>query len=441
MATIIVFAPNINNRLQYVVEWLFTERLQLKYMLTSNVEELESASFSISYGDAEKCNCNIPNKGLVNSTGIKAINPNIGVWNKLPTLFAAKETNCTLPFDLFSALFFLLSRHEEYYHFSPDKHGRYPYNESILYKNNLLKRPIVDEWVFAFREMLVTKFGIDVPPLKYSYQPTYDIDMAYAHLYKGVQRIIGAYLRTLIAGNFKLLTERTKILRKQQIDDYDSFHWLHELHKRIKEKPIWFILSTLKTTAYDKNINPRHPAMVRLVRQMEKEGKIGIHPSYFSNNKNILSKEKSVLEEVAQTKIHISRQHYIKLKIPDTYHTLMLHGITDDYSMGYGSKLGFRAGTSCSFLWYDITKEHVTNLRVHPFCFMDTTAHYEEKLSIKEAFNQLGQLETLVKQNGGCLITIFHNFSLGTAKEWAGWHVAYEHFITKELSINKLYIC
>jgi hypothetical protein len=192
---------------------------------------------------------------------------------------------------------------------------------------------------------------------------------------------------------------------------------------------LYFVLAAAKTTAFDKNIHPKHPAMMRVIKNLAKEGIIGIHPSYYSHHNDTLSREKTMLEFVSGRSTHISRQHYIKVKLPDTYRLLINNKIIDDYSMGYGSHLGFRAGTGSSFLWFDVEKDIATQLRVHPFCFMDTTAHYEVKLSISEAFERLEAMSKVLEKTGSTLITVFHNFSLGTSSEWKGWRQAYEIFL------------
>ena len=97
--------------------------------------------------------------------------------------------------------------------------------------------------------------------------------------------------------------------------------------------------------------------------------------------------------------------------------------------MGYGSKSGFRAGTGCSFLWYDLSLERPAPLRIHPFCFMDTTAHYDEGLTSEQAFLKLDSYANILQQTNSRLVTVFHNFSLGTDKEWKGWRELYEKFI------------
>jgi len=429
METIVVFSAGNSNRLKYVLDWLLKERLQLGYTIVNDEQDVRNLPFFISYGKVLPNSYSIPDTSLLWQTGISQCDPQTGTWQEIPTLFQVKDTGYKIPFDLFSAIFYLLSRYEEYYPFTPDKHGRYPAPCSILYKKGCLQRPIINEWVFAFRKQLHTVAGIDIQPLHFLYQPTYDIDMAYSHLYKGVGRIVGAYVRALLKGDVKQINERTQVLKNRQKDPYDSFRWLRQLHKEYGYKPVYFILSAARTTAYDKNIHPHHPAMMRVIKNLAKEGTIGIHPSYYSMHHDTLGKEKKMLEDISAHKTHLSRQHYIKIKTPDTWRLLIKNGIADDYSMGYGTHLGFRAGTGNSFLWYDIEQETITSLRIHPFCFMDTTAHYENKLSVSEAFAKLNEMSRRLEQTGSTLITVFHNFSLGTANEWKGWRQAYENFM------------
>jgi hypothetical protein len=60
---------------------------------------------------------------------------------------------------------------------------------------------------------------------------------------------------------------------------------------------------------------------------------------------------------------------------------------------------------------------------------MDTTAHYEIRLSPQEAIEKLNSMTKVLEKTGSTLTTIFHNFSLGTSSEWRGWRQAYEHFM------------
>ncbi len=437
MDTLVIYCKNKSNRLQYVLDWLLGERLQLKYILTDNENVLLDKKAHILYGSGIAIDCiTIPDIGLLWQTGIHNVEPLcISDLDTIPVLFKV-DGIYEISFDLFSAIFYLISRYEEYLPYTPDKHNRYPANDSILYKNAILKIPIIDLWVTDIKKRLEIKFNIDLPESKFNFLPTYDIDIAFSHLHKGIARIAGAYLRAILKGDIKQIDERIQILNNKQKDPYDSFHWLHQLHIENDIAPIYFILCAMKTTTYDKNLHPLHPAMLRIIKNLSKEGKIGIHPSYFYDRNEIIVKEKKILEEILTHSVAISRQHYIKINVPLTYRLLIKNNIQEDYSMGYGTHIGFRAGTGSSFLWYDIEKEAITPLRIFPFCFMDTTAHFEENLSVEQAFHQLKEMQKFLQQNNSTLITIFHNFSLGTSNLWLGWQNAYASFIDDIITKN-----
>jgi hypothetical protein len=134
-----------------------------------------------------------------------------------------------------------------------------------------------------------------------------------------------------------------------------------------------------------------------------------------------LHQEIERLEEIVTKRIHKSRQHYLKLQFPFSYQTLIDQEITDDYTMGFADIAGFRAGTARAFLWFDLSKNEVTTLRVHPFAYMDGTLNEYLHLSPEDAKNKIKQLHEEVNQYGGDFIFIWHNETLGDKRKWKGW--------------------
>lgn len=419
---VLIYTTRDSPRMSYVLDWLFKEQLGLSYRITSDNEDT-SSPYTIGYGN-DAGTINVFAANLLSETGTKPQNVRLDSWQQLHVLYSSGNSNFTVPFDLFSAIFYLLSRYEEYLGFTPDKHQRFPHTSSVL--QSVLQRPIVDEWVEYFRRVLEEQWGISMPRRQFSIELTYDIDIAWAYRNKGLKRTIGAVGRDILDLQFG------KVAGRIGRDPYDSFEWIQGVHRRHSIKPKYFILAAHDTTEFDKNISPRHPSMRLLIDALGKEGEVGIHPSYYTANDILKQKEeKGVLEEIIDKPITISRQHYIRLKFPQTYRQLIATGITDDYSMGYSTHFGFRAGTSQSFYWYDVDREKTTGLRVHPFCFMDTTARFDMGLSPEESYGRLEEMVTTLKKTGGNGTVIFHNFSLGTDKGWTGWKERYEDFVTR----------
>jgi hypothetical protein len=151
-----------------------------------------------------------------------------------------------------------------------------------------------------------------------------------------------------------------------------------------------------------------------------------LHPSYLSNNDDeILTKEKDRFEAISKHPLSISRQHYLKLRFPETYHRLIRLGVESDYSMGYSDDIGFRAGLCTPFYWFDLAQNKVTNLRVFPFAVMDVTLKEYLLLEPKEAINCLKILIDEVKKVDGMFISLWHNSTLSDRDEWQGWRQVY----------------
>lgn len=426
---ILIYCPFTSNRLLYVLDWVFKTRLGIDYSL-SNSLDAASTENCISYGN-DKGVISVPESGLLNEQGLKQHSVITGSWNNTPTLYASLNASYNVPFDIFSAIFFLIARYEEYYSFTPDKHSRYPATDSILYKNNWLERPLVDEWIEQLRQLLHAK-GIVTSSPSFSYTPTYDIDIAWSHKNKGITRTVGGIMRAVLSGRLNDVAQRIRSLFNENQDPYYSFEEIAALHKKYQYTPVYFVLAALHTGAFDKNISPSHPAMKQLIQRLAHEGVLGIHPSYNMNSTPyLLLEEKGLLEKISGIRITQSRQHYIRLWFPATYRQLIEAGITDDHSMGYGTHLGFRAGTANTFKWYDLENETATTLYVHPFCFMDSTARHELNLSADAAFAKLEGFAAMLKKLNTPLITVFHNFSLGTDAGWQGWPEAYAAFLKK----------
>ena len=216
-------------------------------------------------------------------------------------------------------------------------------------------------------------------------------------------------------------------------DPFDSYQWLHQLHESHRLKPLYFFLLAQTNKHYDKNILPSSICLKELIQHHNEKYSVGIHPSWQSGDKSVLlKKEIENLRQITGKKITKSRQHYIRMQLPDTYKHLIDAGIIEDYSMGYGSINGFRASFCLPFAWYDLQKEETTPLLVYPFCYMDANSFYEQHYTAQQALEELNHYYTVVKEVDGLLITIWHNHFLGRDKMFDGWKEVYEKWVGGE---------
>ena len=222
-----------------------------------------------------------------------------------------------IPFDIFSATFYLVSRYEEYLLHTEDMYGRFAHENSLAFQNDFLHLPLVNVWLEDFKLKLLQLFpSLTFQPKAFSFVPTYDIDIAWSYKEKGLLRNIGGFLK-------HPTIDRIATLFGNKKDPFDSYDFLHDTHSKFNLSPLYFFLVAKENGQYDKNILPHNKAMQLLIQKHAARYEIGLHPSWSSfNNEASISQEKNNIEHITGKEINISRQHYIKLKLPKTYQQL-----------------------------------------------------------------------------------------------------------------------
>jgi hypothetical protein len=259
--------------------------------------------------------------------------------------------------------------------------------------------------------------------------PTYDIDEAYSFKHKSWWRSTGGAVKDLYKGNFNRYRQRRRVLSGKIQDPFDSYDWLDDLHERYNLEPRYFFLVADKTGKYDRNILPREGALRALIYRHADRYKIGVHPSWQSGDQpELVKKEIQTVADAGGINVDSSRQHFIRFTLPGTYRQLIEAGITEDFSMGYGSINGFRASVVAPFYWFDLEKEQATKLLLYPFCFMEANSFFEQKQSPEQALEEMLHYYRVIKEVNGLMVMIWHNTFLGTDELFKGWRVCYERF-------------
>lgn len=434
---LLVYSPQVTPRIKYIFNFIFREVLRCDFEFTSisnYFNEYNGPKFS--YASAPLGNeLFFKADGLLSKNNIEVLAIAITDFGSERVPFAVDDS--ILPFDIFAASFYLVSRYEEYLPHTPDEHSRFPAKLSLQFELGLLKAPVVDQWSIILKNLLLSKLtNLHFGSRKFEFVPTIDIDRAYHFKSSGIIKNTARLIRAIAKGDTERLSNIINTGLGKRKDPFDTYQFLHQIHGKYGLEAIFFfLLSYQGNRKHDINIHPNNDLLQGLMVDTAKVAKVGIHPSYASNSDvSKLKQEKSLLMRVLQKNIDISRQHYLKLNLPKTYLQLIEAGITHDYTMGYASQVGFRAGTCTPFFWYDLQLEKQSHLKVHPFAVMDATLYKYLKLSPEQAIMLINDLIESVKMVDGIFCSLWHNESLSETGHWKGWKVVYEKMLAASVS-------
>lgn len=433
----LVLVPKVTGRVMYAMELLLGQLLGLEFDCTVDAEQFNAYEGpKMQYGSQRQGEAPfVKAVDLLFERHIHEQSFRTVDFEGTVAPYAVYGQGNLLPFDVFAASFFLVSRYEEYLSQVRDQYGRFRAESTWMFENDMLQKPLVDIWTLALGSRLQAVYpDLPIKKRKFTFIPTYDVDAAWAYKSKGVYRTLGGFIKDLSSGDRERIRERHQVLRGKRKDPFDSFEFQFELQKEFKLKPIYFILCGEYDTN-DKNISIRKAAFRSLIKTLGDHADVGIHPS-FSSYLDIdkLRKEINSLSEVLHRPLTKSRQHFLRMNLPRSYQKLIELDISDDYTMGFASQSGFRAGIADSFRFYDLENDMVTNLRVHPFALMDGTMRDYLNLDLEASYALTTQLIDEVKAVGGTFIYLTHNETLGGEQRWEGWPEMYRRmleYITK----------
>ncbi len=409
----IVFTTQQSNRLSYVLHFVFRQSGNLSFETTDSETAYKAhRGPKINYTDQplREDDLHICPSGFLWEKHHRPFTPPVAVANGMTTLFPTeKKAANTWHFDLFAAVFYLISRYEEYGSHPKDKYGRFPAQQSLAHKHQFLHLPIVDHWLLQWFEALQTLHPDIQCRRQTTVRFTYDVDVAYAYKGREMVRQAGSAMKDVLRINPYNLAQRTAVLAGYLDDPFDTYDYI----RNESIAPLVFFLLSHKKTKYDRNIHPQQTVLQSLVKSVAAWCPVGIHPSYFtSQHPQLLKAEISTLSELLQRPVSISRQHYLRFSVPHTFRQLLANGISEDYSMAYAETPGFRAGTCTPFYFFDVETNEATSLLLFPACIMESTFRDDIIIPVQEALPLYIQYFEAVNKVKGHFISIWHNDTL-----------------------------
>lgn len=405
---LLIYTSKVTPRIIYIFKHIFTNILGLKINFTTKIEEfIAHPDLKFSYGKKRLGNeLFIQSVDLLLEQGLGDVEVKVQKWEESKCFFGVSE-NSDVPFDIFAASFYMLSRYEEYLPHVKDDFGRFPASESLAFQEGFLHNPVVDIWAYKFKKVLANRFS-EVDFKRRNYEAVTIISVSHVFNYKNK-----GFLRTLLGTfvdigklKFARISDRIKVLLRIKKDPYNIFDDLIQLIKQYKIKLV-FMFQLSDFNIYDRNINHNRLNYKSIIKYVADYASVGLLLGYFAVKEiQCLKVEKKRFENI----IHGSLQNVLNSKynlmLPEHYSFLNELEVADDYSMGYPETIGFRAGTSTPYLFYDINMEITTPLKIHPYIFHSQVCHTK---TAEEIRNQISVVLRELKLVQAPFVSIFKN--------------------------------
>jgi len=428
---LLIYVPKMTNRLGYTINVIFRDILGVPYAITHQKDLfLSHTEERLCYGPLKVGDNQVPylrSCHLLFDTVIEDQDYGYFEFEGKPALFPVYGADCALPFDIFAAVFYMISRYEEYLPHAVDEHGRFLSEDSVASRHGFLQMAVVDRWALRIRSLIQAYYPtFSFPHRQVHFLHTIDIDSAYSFRHKPLFRTVMGALRDFELHNLTEVRHRFRVLRNKEEDPFDTFDYIIDVNQRHQGDLLFFALLG-DFGIYDKPIPYQNNEFRQLLQHLGDYAKVGIHGSYYSAEEpERLQRETVRLREILHRPIVRNRFHFLRFPLPLAYEHLVRCGIQHDYSMGYADRPGFRCGTGSEIPFFNLSSDQESPLHIHPFVVMDTTLHTHQQLSVDESKQQLKQLVDEVKAVGGTFTDIFHNQNLCEQYGWEGWRGVYE---------------
>ncbi len=338
------------------------------------------------------------------------------------------------PIDLLGSAFWLLTRYEELVRPERDAHGRFPMAASLAAQEDLLERPLVDEYVGLIASA-IRDLWPDLEPAArpFRLRLTHDIDQAFAAWGRPVGVVARAVAGDLVRRRDPLLAaRRIRALIDARTDRVDrdplaTFDFLMDVSERHGLRSTFYFLAGTDPQGIDVRYRITDRPFGAVLRRIHDRGhEIGLHAGY-----GTYLSERAMGDELAALRgaCHAAgvdqaewgvRQHYLRLRYPDSLRIHEALGLAHDSTVGFAERVGFRAGTGREYPLFDVAAGRALHVRERPLVAMDTTLFEYMGLTRDLATDCLRSVVAACRKAGGDAVILAHNDRLAgeQARSW-----------------------
>ena len=417
---LLVYTQKTTPRISYIFKHICLRILGVEVLFTSVIEEFISHTGpKISYGKKPMGNeLFFQSYGLLEQQGFDFIEISVKKWENTVGFFAVSG-NSSLPFDIFSASFYMISRYEEYLPHVKDEMGRFMASESLAFKEGFLQQPVVDIWAYIFKNKLLEAFPEMIfRKKKLIVHPVIEAAQPFAYKQKGIFRSVVGYFNSFLKGKFRNIIARSQVILGVKRDPLDTFKWIVNKATRSKfNLTVFFLLGN--SLVFDESMNTHRQKFKMLIKYVSDYKEVGLIFSFNSlNDYEMLKNEKRRMEEITNRSLESSINSEFLVNLPDIYRHLVELEVKRDFTMVFRDTVGFRAGTCTPFLFYDLDYEIKTPLIVHPAAM--TTLAFQTKYA-SDIEKVVGNILKTVENVNGTFTIIFSNKDFSSAESNKVW--------------------
>lgn len=318
--------------------------------------------------------------------------------------------------DLIATAFYILNLETENLVKTRDRYGRYHKKYSNI--PEIYDHPVIDQYVTLFRSLLsVLAPDIESKSIwpnghSFAVALSHDVDRLNTWTFRKAKRAAlngpgpagwkGKFSRGFGVLKSVLQPERWR----------GNFSYIVELEKKFGTQSTFFFAVQHRL--------PRDPQFRFLsdhvknsiIYLLQNGASVGLHGSLMTAfDKNDLDKERQILQNITNTVILGTRQHYLRFDALKTWPLYESCKFTYDSTAGFASETGYRCGTGFPFYPFNKSSNSAYHFLEIPLVLMDSIFLLEHKLYVKpeNAWQIIKKHLEMTRQYNSCLAINWHN--------------------------------
>ena len=181
----LVLVPKVTGRVMYAMELLLGQLLGLEFDCTVDAEQFNAYEGpKMQYGSQRQGEAPfVKAVDLLFERHIHEQSFRTVDFEGTVAPYAVYGQGNLMPFDVFAASFFLVSRYEEYLSQVRDQYGRFRAESTWMFENDMLQKPLVNIWTLALGARLKAIYpDLPIKKRKFTFAKTCHIHRPVIHL-------------------------------------------------------------------------------------------------------------------------------------------------------------------------------------------------------------------------------------------------------------------